>query len=144
MITFLFNHRSPTLYVVEALGIVGVAAMAWRMAAKSFGWLGWLLLAVAVAIYAFIRFCTTVRWYKDAKRYEGIELQFKKAMSPTVYVILIGSILFQILPSTVVLAVIAFMLAVIGHVNVILLYLHYRDKQELPVNYFTGNKGPRS
>lgn len=140
MIAFLFNHRSPTLYAVEALGIIGLIAMAWRMSVKDFGWLGWLLFAIIVAIYAFIRFCTTVRWYRDANRYEGIELQFKKAMSPTVYVILLGSILFQIFPSSIELAILLFMLIVIGHVNVILLYLHYRDKQELPINYFTGKK----
>ena len=114
------------------------------MAVKGFGWLGWLLFAIIVALYAFIRFCTTVRWYKNAKRYEGIELQFKKAMSPTVYVVLLGSILFQILPSSIELAVMLFMLAVIAHVNIILLYLKHRDTQDLPVNYFSGNKCLRS
>lgn len=140
MITALFNHRSPALYAVEALGVIGLIAMTWRMAMKDFGWLGWLLFAIILALYAFIRFCTTVRWYKNAKRYEGIELQFKKAMSPTVYVVLLGSILFQIFPSTIELAIMLFMLAVIAHVNVILLYLKHRDTQDLPVNYFSGNK----
>jgi hypothetical protein len=140
MITLLFNHRSPILYVVEALGILGLIAVGWRMVAKGFGWIGWLLFVIVVAIYLFIRFCTSVRWYRDAKRYEGIELQFKKAMSPTVYVMFIGSVFFQIFPSVIELAILVFMLLVISHVNVILLCLHYRDKQDLPVNYFSNNK----
>jgi len=143
MIAFLFNHRSPTLYVVEALAVIGLIGVGWRIAFSDLGWLSWLLFAIVVALYAFIRFCTSVHWYKDAERYEGIELQFKKAMSPTVYIILLGSILFQIIPSSVDLIVIIFMLGVVAHVNVILLYLHYRDKQELPINYFTKNKAVR-
>jgi hypothetical protein len=144
MIGFLFNHRSKTLYVVEALSVLGLAAMAWRMAIKECGWFAWLMFAIVVAIYAFIRFCTSVRWYKNAKRYEGIELQFKKAMSPTVYITFIGSLVFQIVPSYIVLIVMTFMLAVVGHVNVILLYLKHRDTQELPINYFSGNKNSNS
>jgi len=143
MIAFLFNHRSPTLYVVEALAVIGLIGVGWRIAFSDLGWLSWLLFAIVVALYAFIRFCTTARWYKDAERYEGIELQFKKAMSPTVYIILLGSILFQIIPSSIDLIVVIFMLGVVAHVNVILLYLHYRDKQELPINYFTKNKAVR-
>lgn len=140
MIRFLFHHRSPTLHVVEPLGIIGLAFMAWRMTTLDCGWLAWVLFACIVALYAFIRFCTTKRWYKDAERYEGIELHFKKALSPTVYIAFLGSLLFIIFPSPIVLGIMVFLLAVIAHVNVMLLYLKHRDTQDLPVNYFSNNK----
>ena len=151
MIKFLFHHRSPTLYIVEPLGIIGLAFMAWRMTALDCGWLAWVLFACIVTLYAFIRFCTTKRWYKpclpagrDAERYEGIELHFKKALSPTVYIAFLGSLLFIIFPSPIILGIMVFLLAVIAHVNVILIYLHLRDQQDLPVNYFSGNKYVKS
>jgi len=144
MIAFLFNHRSKTLYAVEVLGILGLAAMAWRMATEGCGWFTWLLYALVIILCGFVRFCTTKRWYRDAERYEGIELHLKKSLSPTVYIAFLGSLLFIIVPSPVVLGIMIFLLAVIAHVNVILIYLHLRDTQDLPVNYFSGNKYVKS
>ena len=144
MIGFLFNHRSKTLYIVEALGIIGLAAIAWRMTTMECGWLAWLLYALVIILCGFVRFCTTKHWYKDAERYEGIELHLKKSLSPTVYIAFLGSLLFIIVPSPVVLGIMVFLLAVIAHVNAILIYLHLRDTQDLPVNYFSGNKSSNS
>ena len=144
MIGFLFNHRSKTLYVVEALSILGLSTVAWRMTTKGCGWFAWLLYALVIILCGFVRFCTTKRWYKDAKRYEGIELHLKKSLSPTVYIAFLGSLLFIIVPSPVVLGIMVFLLAVIAHVNVILLYLKRRDTQDLPVNYFSNNKSSSS
>ncbi len=126
--------------VVEFFGVVLLAAAAWRLIREDSGWLAWTLFAVILIEYGFIRFCTTVRWYKDAQRYEGIELQFRKTMSPTVYALLIGCLVFQALPSAIILSVIAILLAVVAHVNVILLSLRRRDTQDMPVNYFSHNK----
>lgn len=140
MIRFLFHHRSRMVDVVEVLGVAVLAAAAWRLVREDSGWLAWIFFALILIEYGFIRFCTTMRWYKNAQRYEGIELQFRKAMSPTVYVILIGGLVFQTLPSTVILAVTALLIAVVAHVNVILLYLKRRDHDPLPVNFFSHNK----
>lgn len=140
MIRFLFHHRGRTIDVVEALGVLALGAAAWRIALMGSSTLIWIAFALVVAEYAFIRYCATVRWYKDAERYDGIELQFKKGMAPTVYVLLLGGLLFQLIPSSIVLLIMIAMLAVVGHVNIILIHLKGKDTQDLPVNYFSNNK----
>lgn len=140
MLRFFFHHRSHAVDIVGMLGVIALAAMPWRMALDNGGAASWIVLGIAVAEYGFIRYCAAVRWYTDAARFEGIELQFKKAVSPTAYIVLFGGILFQIVPSTIVTAVMATLLAVIAHVNAILIYLHLRDRHPLPVNYFSHNK----
>lgn len=144
MLAFFFHHRSRILYVVEALAIAALAAMPWRMAVESASDLAWIMFAAIVIEYGFIRYCASRRWYKpclptgkDAAPLAGIELQFRKAMSPTVYVIAIGGLMFQWLPSAVLLVAIAVLLAVIAHVNVILIVLHHRDPAADPVNFLT-------
>ncbi len=134
MVRILFHHRSPLIGIVEFLGVLGLAAMPWRMAFEASGSGAWILLALVAAEYAFIRYCASRCWYRNAPRYAGIELQFKKALSPTVYIMLIGGLLFQLFPSWFVLLIVALLLAVISHVNVILIILHRRDPANDPVN----------
>lgn len=91
-------------------------------------------------LYLFLRFCTTVRWHRGAKRYEGIELQFKKAMIPTSYILAMTSGVGFVTGSSILLWLAISLLAIIAHVNCILLTLHYKDKNTTPINYFSGNK----
>lgn len=140
MIKLLFYHRSPLIAVIEALGAVAIVAVGVRAQAIGSDSLTWFALAAVIAEYLFIRYCATRRWHANAQRYEGIELQFKKGMVPTAYIILIGSALFQFIPHASTLIIMAILLAVVGHVNVILLYLKRRDREQLPVNYFSHNK----
>lgn len=106
--------------------------------------------------YLFIRFFASVKCYDSAgmarlqprtfslfpvgKTYEGIELQFKKAMVPTSYIIPIFGLLLLLGTPSFFLYLAVLLLTVIAHVNVILLYFHLKDKETLPVNYFTHNK----
>ncbi len=82
MIRILFHHRSHAIDVVEFLGVLALAAMPWRMVFNDSSTAAWVMLGVVVIAYGFIRYCATVRWYADAARYEGIELQFKKGPLP--------------------------------------------------------------
>jgi bacteriorhodopsin len=140
MMKFLINYRSRFVDVVEVLGIIGLATIAWRAIALETGWLTWIFYAIVIIEYAFIRYCATTRWYDDAERFEGVELQFRKAMIPTAYLLCLGSIIFQISPSATILIALAILFAIIAHVNVILIHLHRRDKDSLPPNYFSHHK----
>jgi hypothetical protein len=142
VIRILFHHRGRAVDVVEILGVIALGAAAWRMASAETSAAAWIAFALVVVEYAFIRYCATVRWYEDAERYEGIELQFKKGMVPTAYVLFLGGLLFQLISSLPVLLVMVAMLAVVGHVNIILLHLRSKDRDGMPVNFFSGNKGP--
>jgi len=97
-------------------------------------------IAVMLTIYAFIRFCATVRWYKDVPRYSGIELQFKKALVPTGYIMTITFALYLVFGWLGFLIAGAFLLAVVAHVDVILLYFHFRDKDPTPVNLYSSGR----
>jgi hypothetical protein len=96
--------------------------------------------AAILLIYAFIRFCASVRWYKDVPRYSGIELQFKKALVPTGYIMAITFALYLVFAWLGFLIIGAFLLAVVAHVDVILLYFHFRDSDKTPVNFYSSGR----
>ncbi len=118
---------------MELAGVIFTLLWAFRSPPK-------ILFAVYVALCLFLRFCATKRWYPNAKRYEGIELQFKKAMIPTSYMMALTSSVGYFTGSTFLLWPVIILIGIIAHVNVILLYLHFKDKSTTPVNYYSGNK----
>lgn len=154
MLKFFFNKESKVVYTMEVLGLVCLILLLtiWWPGGKNF----WPQLAFYLFIleYAFIRICAMAKWYdKDGRntfiltkpykrdtKYEGIELQFKKALVPTSYIMAVfGGLLIAGAPAFV-LYIGDFLLAVIAHVNVILIYFHIKDNEPLPVNHFTHNK----
>jgi len=138
MARFLFNHRSPVIQVVEIMGVVTFIIMIGRMAHHTTPIASWCLWAIVLTEYVFIRYCASRRWYRDSVRGSGIELQFKRAHSPNAYLLFLASLCYLMAPSLVFPAVVAFLLAVIAHINVILLYLARRDTSSLPVNCFSN------
>ena len=136
IITFLFNRFSKVVLVMEVLGLV-LILHATRIIFSESNPLHIALLVVVLCEYIFIRYCATRRWYKEAPRWAGIELQFKKALVPTSYILaILGATLLGSL-RTIPLAIALVLLAVIAHVNVILINLHRRDRDNTPVNYFS-------
>lgn len=145
MIVLLFNRFSRAVLAMEALGAILAAVAAaqlfmgaawgatWGAAAKC-------LFAAVLILYAFIRICASVRWYKDIPRYSGIELQFKKALVPTSYIMAIACGASLLWPTAAVLAAAALLLAVIAHVNVILIYFHIRDHSRTPINFYSSGR----
>ena len=104
------------------------------------GWPTKIFLGLYLFEYLFLRLCTTVRWHPRARRYEGIELQFKKGMIPTSYLMALTSAVGFFAGSTLLLWPAVVLIGIIAHVNVILLYLHFKDKNATPINYFSSNK----
>lgn len=134
MLKFFFHRFSKVVYLMEILGVL--FTVGWIFQTQTIP----IPFAIYLSTYLFLRFCTSVRWHKGAKRYEGIELQFKKAMIPTSYIIAITSGVGFFTHSTLFLWLAIPFLVIIAHVNVILLYLHCKDKNTTPINYFSANK----
>lgn len=137
MLSFFFNRSSRMVLAMECVGLPLMAIALARIFVDGSA-TARALVAAVFFLYAFMRFCASRRWYKDAPRYSGVELQFKKAMVPTSYTMAVAGLLCLPWPSAAVLAPAAFLLAVIAHVNVILLYLRSKDKDSTPVNFFTS------
>lgn len=96
------------------------------------------LITIAFLLYAFIRFCTSTRWYADVPRDAGIQLQFRKALVPVGYAMTICFGLYLLTGALLFPAICDFVLAVVAHVNVILLTFHRRDKDPTPVNFYSN------
>lgn len=125
--------------IMEGIGILLMhAAMLKMFLSKNVPPMTITLFVLVLAEYVFIRYCATRRWYKNAPRYSGIELQFKKSMVPTSYIMPALWITFIPTLSPVPLAAAVLVLAFIAHVNIILLHLHSRDKDPMPVNYLSS------
>lgn len=135
MIKFFFNRFSRMVAIMEALGIVLICA-AFILSEK--GALAVVLLALIAALYAFIRYCAVKRWYRGVPRYFGIELQFKKALVPASYILAITGVCLLFFSGIFFLSVATFLLAVVAHVNVILICFHRRDADGLPPNFFSS------
>lgn len=140
MIALLFNRHSTSVKVMEGVGVVLLPFALIRCRMTDAGIWHYALIAAIMLIYAFIRFCATVRWYKGVPRYSGIELQFKKALVPTGYTMAISFALYLIFGWLAFLIACAFVLAVVAHVNIILIYFHYRDPDRTPVNHYSSGR----
>ena len=140
MLKFFFNKDSKVVLGMEILGVTTLIMLLVTL------WPAGKTIPIKIAfilyivLYIFIRVFASLRWYKDAERYEGIELQFKRAMVPTSYILPLSNILLLIGGPGVLLYFSDFLLIVIAHVNVILIYFHLKDRETLKVNYFTHNK----
>lgn len=141
MVKSFFNRFSVMVRVMEVVGVLFMAALAVRLASSGSA-LSWTLFAVVLVEYAFIRFCATHRWYPSAPRGSGIELHFLKAVVPIGYVLALTGLFAFLMSPAPPLAVAALLLALIAHLNVILLYFHLRDDSLLPVNAFSGSASP--
>lgn len=125
---------------MEIVGIPLLAMATIRLFKGGASALTSVLLILVIAEYAFIRYCASRRWHRNAPRWSGIEKHFKKALVPTSYIIAILGACLLLFPSALLPAIAAFLLAVVVHVNVILLYFHFRNKDDTPANYYSGGK----
>lgn len=143
MLSFFFNRFSRAVFVMEIHSVVFTTIASVKIF-KGVSVLNKALIAFVIFEYTFIRFCTTRRWYKNAPRWSGIELQFKKAMVPTVYIMTtIGALMLYVSP-TVPLIIEALLLAIIAHVNVILLFFYVKDRDTTPVNFYSSGEFQKS
>ena len=142
----LFNRTS---YVVRSLEIIGgvLSAFYLRRAFFHFDWTAGFF-CFFLASYLFIRICEGIDWYPNYagddldNRHIGIRVHFQKALVPTSYIFAISA-LFALLDIPVVSSAVIFlsalMMVAVAPLNGILIYFHLRDKDPLPINYFSQN-----
>jgi hypothetical protein len=141
MLKFFFNRDSKAVLVAEMIGVILFAAIFLKGSLAGHGTLFRACFLVYLAAYLFIRFCALWPWYKKFGRVPkdaGVMMQFRKALVSTSYIIAVTNALILVgAPG----ATLYFSLIVlIGtiHVSCILIYLHLRDKDTTPPNYFSG------
>lgn len=140
MINLLFDRFSKVVLAAEIVGITLMAIATVRLLLGNPSTLTSTLLVVVIVEYIFIRYCASRRWHHNAPRWSGIEKHLKKALVPTSYIIAILGAALLFSPSALLLGIAAFLLAVVVHVNIILLYFHFRNKDDTPANYYSGGK----
>jgi hypothetical protein len=158
VLKFFFNKESKVMYAVEILGILCLLGLiiTWWPSGKST--LSKIIFFIFFIEYLFIRFFASIKCYDDEGQkkfnlnieslrlfpfgitYKGIELQLKKAMVPTSYILPLFCGLLLIGAPSWILYIGVLLLAVIIHVSIILLFFYIKDNEKLPVNYFTHNK----
>ncbi len=136
MLTFFFHRDSKFVRAIEALGVV----LFIPIIVKEHGsWAFWLYLFE----YLFIRFSYNFNWYRSFKVENnelGIRLHFKKALVATSYIVLIMNATFLLTGTKVILYVGLGLLAMVLYLHAVLLYLHFRDKDKRPPNYFSTER----
>ena len=140
MLKFFFNRFS---FMVTLTEIVGVALLIFTlvdMIERGATITAWILYWLVTIEYLFIRYCTSKRWYKNAPRYSGIELQFRKALISTGYSFILMLPLFLITRWSIFLAVIALVFTLFAHINIILLTFHFRDEDMTPASFYTSGE----
>jgi len=137
MLKFFFNRFSFMVKLMEVLGVIVLPFVFYKTFFITKSLPAEIFFLIAIGIYGFIRFCATKRWYVDAPRYSGIELQFAKSLVPVGYIFTIFGILSLIFKPTFFLIIEAVLFAAIAHVNIILLYLRSKDHDPTPVNLFS-------
>jgi hypothetical protein len=140
MLKFFFNRNALTVKIAELSGLVLLMPATFICLAKNPGIIIRVLFIAFFAIYAFLRACAGFRWYKNAPPGAGIELQFKKALVPTSYIMLLTGILLLITSPVAPLSVGILMFTLIAHVNAILIYLHFQDGDKTPPNFYTSRR----
>lgn len=137
MLKFFFDRNSKFVLALELAGIVSFVAIAFI---KSAGIIFWLY----VLSYVLIRFCAFWDWYAteagSRKHDAGIRLHFKKMVVLSAYTIFIANF-FILFANAGFLEYFAFaFLAFTLHINAILLYFHFKDKDPTPPNFFSVPK----
>lgn len=88
----------------------------------------------------FIWACDWIRWYAPQDRDLGIAVHFRKARIPTSYILVI-TVLGTLAGLRYLIVIPALLcLSTVVAVNGILIHFHHRDKDPLPINYFSSNK----
>jgi hypothetical protein len=141
MLKLLFNRESKFILALEIAGLAGFAAVI--ITGKFSFVFGFYALA-----YFLIRFCALYNWYsKFSVSYEnlkkdelGIRLHFKRTLVPASYIITVTNWAVVFGGGKTMIYLSLGLLLFILHVSLILIYLHLRDTDPTPPNYFSGRE----
>jgi len=140
MLRFFFNRKSKFVRLLELIGVSGFIAVfvsgAYFSGTGFFKW----MFVVLLFEYIFVRFCSVWKWYKKFPKTTnetGIGLQFRKALVPTAYIMVIANAGALLNASGGVLLFFVIVMALVIHVNIILIYLHLMDRDTRAPNCFS-------
>ncbi|MFH1653995.1 MAG: hypothetical protein ABIE74_08045 [Pseudomonadota bacterium] len=136
MLRFLFNRDSKFITIIEIAAIVGGCYLVLNhlIVKNTDAW----LFAITWSSYAFLKFCTLKRWHNKSRRESGIGLHFKKAIVATNYILAISNWLYVAFQQSSIFWVSIILLAVIIHVNLILIYINSRYHSHNPANFLSA------
>lgn len=134
MLKFFFNRYSFMVTLMEILGIIGALLILRQISTGGYSYSHKIIFYLILALYMFLRFSCLVSWHRGKKRSEGIGLHFLKAMVPTNYIMAVSTWCYIAFKNLAIIVVAAFLLAIIAHVNIILIGLHFK--------YFKSGFGP--
>ncbi len=132
MLKFFFNRFSIMVKISEAAGFLLLLWLGRKIFFFEASTSSKILFVCTASLYLFIRTCAMIHWHRDAKRFTGIELQFKKALVPVAYIMTIFNAAALVASLTPFLAAEFLLLLFMAHVNVILLWLFWKDDETLP------------
>lgn len=130
MLNLLFSRNSKLVYAVEVLGIVAVIASIFRVGFAA---------VLFLLFHLLIRFCAYWKWYKKFNKGNdfGIGAHFQKMVVASSYILFVFGLFGLLAKSSILLYTGAAALLFVLHINVILLYFHFRDKDTTPPNFFS-------
>lgn len=143
----LFNRTSRVVRTLEMGGVFLSALYLWRTLPSFDVTAG--LFCFLVACTLFVRACDLIDWYPRRERLEGepekigIRVHFQKSLVPASYILFVTALLaLWDIPfvSTTIVILADLMMLVIAPVNGIQIYFHLRDKDPLPMNFFSLNQ----
>lgn len=123
---------------MEILGVLFTAGWLWKLFRLEGGLLTKILFGIYLIEYLFLKFCDTKRWHPQTKRYQGIELHFRKIMIPTSYLFAVTSGIGFFTGSGILLWLAIPILGIMTYSNATLIYLYNKDKNTTPINFFSG------
>lgn len=144
MLKTLFHRESLVIRSLEAIGLLGSFFVLRRQGYALNVFTG--LYLFLLLCYLIVRLCDWIHWYPGEQRGIGIEVHFRKSRVPCSYILAITSSIcllpFPHLPLSllILLILVNLMMLAVVLVNGIQIYFHLRDKDPLPINYFSLNK----
>ncbi|HPW44940.1 MAG TPA: hypothetical protein PKU96_01045 [bacterium] len=133
MLKFFFNRFSVMVKISETAGFLLLLWLGKKIFFLEASASSKVLFLCIAFLYLFIRACAMIHWHRDAKRFTGIELQFKKTLVPVAYIMTIFNAAALVADPTPFLAAEFLLLLFMAHVNAILLWLFWKDDETLPV-----------
>lgn len=140
MLKFLFNRNSPLVIALEVFGVLGFFVIIFKGFDNIFFY-------IFLICYLLIRFCATWNWYRKffpeqsvivgrANNY-GIIDHFKKMRVAAAYFIFITNLFIITHVTSAMIYISLAVFAFIIHLNGILLFFHFKDKDSAPPNFYS-------
>lgn len=146
MLKLLFGRRGLIVRGIEGVGL-GITVLCFMTQSDADSHhINRILYFMVLGQYLCVRLCYLYPWYrKERRQYPcpkgnlGIEVHLLKSLVPASYILLGTSLLFYFDLKLLAAILGNLLLFPVVFVNFILIGLHVRDREMLPINYFTHN-----